>query len=77
MANQKWADAVIDFQQAISLDQKQPNYYNRKSQAEYNLGKKDQAIKTLEEGLINIPDSDLLKSRLDILTKDYVGSQPQ
>jgi len=77
MSAQSWDKAVEDFDQAINLDNKVPDYYNRKSQAQYNLGQKDQAINTLKDGIANNPDSDLLKSRLDILQKDWVGSQPQ
>lgn len=61
--------AIKDIERAISLNNKVPDYYNKKSQAEYNLGQKDQAIATTQEGLKNNPDSELLKSRLDILQK--------
>lgn len=77
MTKSEWEKSIISFEEAIKLDNKNPNYYSRKSQAEYNLGQKDQAIATLNEGLKNNPESDLLKSRLDVLQKDYVGSQPQ
>lgn|GEM_PF-2483601 len=77
MSNQAWDEAVKSFAQAITLDPKQPSYYNRKSQAEYNLGQKDQAIKTLKDGLAQNPGDDLLSSRLDVLEKDWYGNQPQ
>lgn len=77
MSTQSWEKAAESFSQAISIDAKVPNYFNRKSQAQYNLGQKDQAINTLEAGLAANPDSDLLRSRLDVLQKDYIGSQPQ
>ncbi len=77
MTEKSWDKAVENFSQAINIDNKVPDYYNRKSQAQYNLGQKDQAISTLEAGLAANPESDLLKSRLDVLQKDYIGSQPQ
>jgi tetratricopeptide (TPR) repeat protein len=69
-----YAGAVGDIKQAISLNNKVPDYYNKKSQAEYNLGQKDQALATVQEGLKTNPDSDLLKSRLDILQKSSFNS---
>lgn len=77
MTAQSWNSAIEDFNLAIAIDTQVPNYYNRKSQAQYNLGQKDKAIATLKEGLVANPNSDLLRSRLDILQKDYIGSQPQ
>lgn len=77
IASQSWTNAVNSFDQAIALDAKNPDYFNRKSQAQYNLGQKDQAIRTLKDGIVSNPSSDLLKSRLDILQKEYFSSQPQ
>jgi|SRR3990167_4305892 len=65
-----YTKAITSIDKAIALDSHQPNYYNKKSQAQYNLGQKDKAIATVQEGLNKNPDSDLLKSRLDILQKD-------
>ena len=65
-----YTGAIASMDKAIALDSHQPNYYNKKSQAQYNLGQKDKAIATVQEGLNKNPDSDLLKSRLDILQKD-------
>jgi len=69
-----YSGAIKDIEQAISLNSKVPDYYNKKSQAEYNLGQKGQALVTVQEGLKNNPDSDLLKSRLDILQKSSFNS---
>jgi len=77
MVSQSWTNAVSSFDQAIAIDANNPNYFNRKSQAQYNLGEKDQAIKTVKDGLVSNPNSDLLKSRLDILQKEYFNGQPQ
>jgi tetratricopeptide (TPR) repeat protein len=77
MSEGKWSDAINSFDQAITLDDKNPDYYNRKSQAQYNLNQKQEAIDTINAGLVTNPNSDLLKSRLDILEKDYFNSQPQ
>jgi tetratricopeptide (TPR) repeat protein len=77
MTAQNWSSAISSFDQAIALNQKEPNYYNRKAQAQYNLGQKDQSIATLEVGIENNPNSDLLKSRLDVMQKESVSSQPQ
>jgi tetratricopeptide (TPR) repeat protein len=75
MATKSWEEAVVSFSEAIRLDNKNPDFYNRKSQAENNLGQKDKAINTLKEGIANNPNSDLLKSRLDVLQKEWYGNQ--
>ena len=77
MADKNWQEAASKFEMAIALDNENPDYFNRKSQAEYNMSQKDRAISTINEGLATNPDSDLLKSRLDILQKEFIGSQPQ
>ena len=77
MADKNWQEAASKFEMAIALDNENPDYFNRKSQAEYNMSQKDRAISTINEGLVANPGSDFLKSRLDILQKEFVGSQPQ
>lgn len=77
MNAQSYQKAVDQFAEGIKIDPKQPLYYSRKAQAEYNLGQKEQAIKTLQEGLAENPGNDLLTSRLDVLEKDWYGNQPQ
>ena len=70
-----YVGAIKNIEQAISLNNKVPDYYNKKSQAEYNLGQKDQALVTVQEGLKTNPGSDLLKSRLDVLQKSSFNSE--
>lgn len=63
----KFNDAVTEFAEAIKLDAKEPNYYVKKSEAQYKLGQKDQAIETINIGLQKIPGNNLLQDQLDIL----------
>ena len=74
---QKYKEAIDKFTAAIKLDSKEPNYFSKKSQAEKNLGLNSEAISTIESGLKSNPDSDLLKTRLDILQKQWLGNQPE
>lgn len=69
--NQKnYAEAINYFDQAISENPDEPLFYSDKSEAQYNLGDKENAIETLRQGITENPESDLLKSKLDVLTKD-------
>ena len=70
LSEKNYSEAIKYFDQAIASDPYQPQYYSDKSGAQYNLGQKDQAIETLKQGSSLNPDSDLLKSKLDVLTKD-------
>lgn len=70
LAEKNYSEAIKYFDQAIASDPYEPQYYSDKSAAQYNLGQKDQAIETLKQGSSLNPDSDLLKSKLDVLTKD-------
>jgi len=75
--NQHYTEAISDFDNAIALNPSNDIYYAKKSEAQYNLGQKEAAIKTVEDGLKVLPDSDLLKTKLDILNKEWFGNQPQ
>jgi len=70
LTNKNYAEAIKDFDQAIAEDPYEPQYFSDKSGAQYNLGDKQGAIDTLRQGSSLNPDSDLLKSKLDVLTKD-------
>jgi len=75
--NKNYQAAIDEFTKAIEVNKNDPNIFSKKSQAEKNLGKQKEAIATLEDGLRYNPDSDLLKTRLDILQKQWLGSQQQ
>ena len=70
LAEKNYSEAIKYFDQAIAQNPYEPQYFSDKSGAQYNLGQKYQAIETLKQGLSLNPDSDLLKSKLDVLTKD-------
>lgn len=70
LAEKNFTEAIKYFDQAIASDPYEPQYYSDKSEAQFNLGQKDQAIETLKQGSSLNPDSDLLKSKLDVITKD-------
>lgn len=58
----------------ISKNPNDPNLYAEKSNILYNSGDKASALAAVEEGLATNPDSELLKSKKDILTRDYFQS---
>lgn len=70
LTQKNYNEAIKYFDQAIASDPYEPQYYSDKSEAQFNLGQKDQAIETLRLGSSLNPDSDLLKSKLDVITKD-------
>lgn len=65
-----YSEAIKFFDQAIAGDPYEPQYYSDKSEAQYNSGDKQAAINTLKQGSSLNPDSDLLKSKIDVLSKD-------
>ena len=75
--SKNYSGAIDQFAKAIEQYSKNPEYYSKKSQAENNLGQTKVAIDTINQGLVKNPDSDLLKTRLDILQKQWLGSQQQ
>lgn len=70
LTNKNYTEAIKDFNQAIAADAYEPQYYSDKSEAQFDSGDKQGAIDTLKQGSSLNPDSDLLKSKLDVLTKD-------
>ncbi|OQA03230.1 MAG: Tetratricopeptide repeat protein [bacterium ADurb.Bin400] len=72
---QRYDSAAHNFAKAIEINPNNPDYYNKKSQAEYNLGQKSQAIATVKEGIANNPNDELLRSRLEILEREWFGNQ--
>lgn len=74
LTDKNYDEAIKFFDQAIAENPYEPQYYSDKSEAEYNLGQKDQAITTLKQGSSINPDSDLLKSKIDVLSKDQFSN---
>lgn len=72
-----YQQSVEHFSDAIEASPENPDYYAYKSSAQYNLGQKDEAIATVQEGLQNNPDNELLKSKLDVLQKDSFSNSDQ
>lgn len=71
----KYAEAIIDFSDAIRMNPKIDLYYSKKSQAQMNLGDRQASIETIRDGLKILPDSDLLNTRLEILLNTPNGNQ--
>lgn len=67
--DKNYQKAIENFDNAISEDPKNADYYIKKSQSEYNLGQKQAAIDTLKEGINQIPNNGELTSRLDTLER--------
>ena len=55
----------------IKENSQNADFYGAKSDALYNLGQKEQAIDTIENGLMQNPDDELLKSKLDVIKKEW------
>ncbi len=68
--NKDYENAIQSFNKAIAANPHNPDYYSGKSEAEYNLGQKTEALETVKQGLAENPDDDLLKSKLDVMQKD-------
>ena len=66
--------AIDALDQQIQSNPNDPNLYAEKSNILYNSGDKAAALSAVQDGLQANPDSDLLKSKRDILTKDYFQS---
>lgn len=69
-----YAEAIDYFDQAIAKNPNEPLSYSNKAEAQFNLGNKEGALETLRQGVAENPDSDLLKSKIDVLTKDNFPS---
>lgn len=63
----KYVLAIDNFSLALKLDISTPDYYIKKSEAQYKSGDKTGAIATINEGLVNIPGNNLLQDQLNIL----------
>lgn len=70
-------EEIDGYDQAIKSDPNNADNYIRKSEIEYLAGDKDGALNTVLEGLKNAPDNELLKSRKDVLGKEFIGSSDQ
>jgi len=66
-AEKNYSDAISNFSKAIGLNPKVPDYYSKKAEAEVLSNKKDQAIETVNSGLVANPNNILLQNKLDIL----------
>jgi len=69
--------AITNFNKALAVDPKNTELYIKKSEAEYALGQKEAALKTVEEGLKVSPDNEVLKGRRDILLKNWLAEPDQ
>ncbi len=69
--------AIDQFAKAININSQEPTFFSKKAQSQNNLGLQQEAVTTVEDGLKTNPDSDLLKTQLDILQKQWQGSQQQ
>lgn len=62
--------AVDNYGKAIATNPTDTENYAGKSTAEYAAGEKEAAINTIQEGLKQDPNNELLKAKLDVLEKD-------
>jgi len=66
--SQKQYDKAIEsFAQAIAKNSKEPDYYSKKAEAEVLAGKKQDAIATVQAGLVANPGDPNLQNKLNIL----------
>lgn len=75
--NKDYTGAAEEFEKAIVENPSNIDNYTKKSEAEYQAGDKEEAIATVEEGLAQDPENELLKSKLDVLQKDFVADPSQ
>lgn len=68
---------ITDVSKALLLNPQDAESYIKKSEAQYALGQKDAALKTVEEGLKIAPDNELLKSRRDVLLNTFTADPNQ
>ncbi len=67
---QKLEEAITKINEAISLDEKNDIYWSKKASFYALLGDKKSEKSTLEQGLLKIPNSEVLKAKLDLLNQD-------
>lgn len=69
--------AVENYEKAIAENPTITENYVDKSAAEYAAGDKEAAKATVIEGLVQDPNNELLKARLDVISNDYIASPDQ
>lgn len=69
--------AIDTLNQEIKNNPTDPNLYAQKSEILYNSGDKAGALSAVNEGLATNPDSEILKSKKDVLEKDYFPSSSE
>lgn len=72
--NKDFPKAVDNYSKAIASDPTDTTNYIDKSTAEYAAGDKEAAKATVIEGLVQDPNNELLKARLDALEKGTFDS---
>jgi len=72
-----FAAAIENFDQAIAVNPYNAAYFSGKSEALLNLNQKDEAKATLEKGINFNPTDQLLRSKLDVLNKDFLAPAKQ
>ena len=77
LENKDYQGAIDFLAQAISENPNVISYYSLKSEAEVLADQKEQAKATLEAGLKIDSQSELLRSKLDVLNKDYFSPADQ
>jgi len=75
--NKDYPEAVENYEKAIEVEPKVTENYVDKSTAEYASGDKEAAKTTVEEGLKQDPNNELLKARLDALEKGTFDSSAE
>lgn len=68
-----YEEAILAFDQAIAIDPKCEEAYLGKAQAQYALGQYEDAIATLEEGIVKVDDSSRLEIFLQQILKEMTG----
>jgi len=69
--NKNYTETIGKLDQAIIINPKNSSYYSLKSEAQILLKQTEEAKKTLEAGVKENPDSEILNSKLDTLEKNY------
>jgi predicted Zn-dependent protease len=75
--NKEYLAAIAFFDKAIAANPNNPAYYSGKAEAQVNLNQQTEAKITLEQGIQTNPDDQLLRSKLDVLNKDFLAPSDQ
>lgn len=67
---QKYQEAIIEINEAIILNEINDIYWSKKASFYALLGDEKNEKATLEQGLLKIPDSEVLKAKLDLLNQE-------